>query len=309
MLEVYLTKWGFEPLVVANGSEAWEVFQRNDAPELAILDWMMPGMDGVFVCQGVRKINPQRCFYLILLTTKGGKQDIVAGLEAGADDYLTKPFDPDELRARLQAGKRIVELHKSLICAQRALQEQATHDALTGLLNRGASLEVFRGELNRGRREKRPLCIVMVDIDHFKQINDTYGHLTGDAVLRQVAGRLRGSVRPYDIVGRFGGEEFLVVFPGCRADQGVRQAERLRAEMCAEPVQIRDSSIPVTISLGVLEVSDKETVGMESLLGTVDAALYRAKAGGRNRVELAMRPLESPPGAREPADTLPGQKG
>jgi diguanylate cyclase (GGDEF)-like protein len=289
MLEAYLKKWGYEVLVVTDGQQAWAVLQQEDAPRLAVLDWMLPGLDGVSICKEVRKLNPNPYVYLILLTAKGLKEDVVAGLEAGADDYLTKPFDPFELRARLQTGVRIVELQASLVQAQLALREQATHDPLTGLLNRGATLDSLHSEMNRGRREKKALCVLMADVDHFKQINDTYGHLVGDEILCEVARRLRRSTRDYDTVGRFGGEEFLLVLPGCAMTQGVEQAERIRESLVSRPFIAKEHSIQITISLGVAIAEGPDQFELDTVLATADEALYRAKALGRNRVELGTR--------------------
>ncbi len=285
MLEAYVVKWGYEAVMVADGQEAWQLLQQNNAPRLAILDWMMPGLDGTAICRAVRKLDLQPYIYLILLTARGYKQDLVEGLEAGADEYLTKPFDPHELKARLRSGARIVELQDSLIQAREALREQAMHDPLTHLLNRRATMDFLLSELSRAAREQNSLSVMMVDIDFFKSVNDRFGHLPGDEVLCEVARRLRTSARIYDLVGRFGGEEFLVVAPGCSNTEGLIQAERLREMVCSQPITLKDLSVKVTISVGVATTLDPNQQVMEALLTAADEALYRAKAAGRNRVE------------------------
>ncbi|MCJ7502035.1 MAG: diguanylate cyclase [Acidobacteriia bacterium] len=280
MLEATLKKWGYDVVVTEDGDKAWEVLQREDAPRLAILDWVMPGLHGPQICRAVRSLGDQRYVYLLLLTAKSEKEDLVKGLEAGADDFLTKPFDAEELRARLRAGIRILDL-------QETLRVQATHDSLTGLWNRGATLDLLRRELSRGERQGTPVTVIMADIDHFKQVNDMYGHLTGDVVLREVAHRLSSAVRGYDVTGRFGGEEFLIVFPGCTAQNAILQAERLRARILKEPVDTPEGPIPVTLSLGVAASEPVTEVDPDLLLRAADTALYRAKSRGRNCVELA----------------------
>ena len=303
ILEAHLVKWGYAVVMVADGQEAWRLLQQDDAPSLAILDWMMPGMDGTTICREVRKLNRQPYIYLILLTARGYKEHLIEGLEAGADEYLTKPFDPYELKARLRAGARIVELQDSLIQAREALREQAMHDSLTHLLNRRASLDFLLSELVRAEREHHPLSLMMVDIDFFKSVNDRFGHLGGDEVLCEVARRLRKSSRTYDIVGRFGGEEFVVVAPGCGAAQGLIRAERLREVVYSQPIPLKDLSVAVTISVGVATTLDPSRESMEAFLAAADKALYRAKAAGRNRVEgdsSADHPLSTPDPRRGP---------
>jgi diguanylate cyclase (GGDEF)-like protein len=190
------------------------------------------------------------------------------------------------LKARLRTGERILRLQQELIAARDALKEQATHDPLTSLWNHGATIDILRNELSRGDRQGAPLTVTMADLDHFKRVNDTHGHLAGDEVLREVAGRLRASVRAYDSVGRYGGEEFLVVSPGCENSAGIHQAERLRQVIAGRPVKIQGTVIPVTVSLGVATLHSDTKGGFERLLGAADEALYRAKSGGRNRVEV-----------------------
>jgi diguanylate cyclase (GGDEF)-like protein len=288
ILESWFKKWDFAVTAVENGLDAFKVLQKEDAPQLAVLDWMMPGMDGIELCRKIRSRDQGPYSYILLLTAKDGKQDIVAGLEAGADDYLTKPFDVDELRARVRAGKRILDLQAALIHAKDDLQFAAAHDALTGLWNRGAILDLLNREVSRRQRTKEPLGVIMADIDYFKKINDTHGHLVGDEVLREVTRRLGVGVRPYDAVGRYGGEEFLVVFPGCIAANLVVGAERLRHCIADEPVETSAGQIRVTLSLGLASVEgQQETSDCKALLRDADEALYTAKARGRNRVETA----------------------
>jgi len=291
MLQAYLVKWGYEVVMVADGQQAWQILQQENAPRLALLDWMMPEMDGMSICREVRRLEIQPYIYLILLTARKYHEDIIAGLEAGADDYLTKPFDPIELRARLRAGARVVELQDNLIEAREALRDLAMHDPLTQLLNRRATLDFLLTELNRATRDLKPLTVMMVDIDHFKLINDRFGHPAGDGVLCEVSRRLRASLRAYDIVGRFGGEEFLVVAPGCDVSPGLMRAERLREVVCAQPVILKDLSINVTVSVGVASSPEPKPQDLESLLSAADKALYRAKEGGRNRVEAESFPV------------------
>jgi two-component system, cell cycle response regulator len=288
ILENWFRKWDYGVTAVDNGLAAWEILQREDAPQLAILDWMMPGMDGIELCSRIRsrKQGPYR--YVLLLTAKDDKQDVIAGLEAGADDYLTKPFDVDELRARVRAGRRILDLQAALICAQNDLQYAAAHDTLTGLWNRGAIFDLLRREVSRRQRTGDPLGVVMADIDYFKKINDTHGHLVGDEVLQEVTRRLAADVRPYDVVGRYGGEEFLIVFPGCTLANLIVGAERLRQSIASHPVETSAGPVAVTLSLGLasVEQDEKDTLGCEGLLRAADEALYAAKARGRNRVEV-----------------------
>lgn len=293
ILESWFKRWDYRVTAVENGLEAWKILQNEDAPHLAILDWMMPGIDGLELCRRIRSGNSASYRYVLLLTAKDDKQDVIAGLEAGADDYLTKPFDVDELRARVRAGKRILDLQAALIRAKDDLEFAAAHDPLTGLWNRGAILDLLNKEVSRRRRTKDALGVVMADIDHFKKINDTYGHQTGDVVLEEVTRRLASSVRPYDSVGRYGGEEFLIIFPGCNAAALVQAAERLRQCIADQAIQTNTGPIPVTISLGLVSVEPdaKEQLDFETLVHHADEALYVAKAQGRNRVEAAERLL------------------
>jgi diguanylate cyclase (GGDEF)-like protein len=286
-IESLLRKWGYEPVVATNGDEAWELLQRKDSPRLALLDWMMPGMTGPTLCRSVRNLSAVPYTYLILLTGKDSKEDMVSGLEAGADDYLTKPCNAYELKARLGTGERILGLQQELIAARDALKEQATHDPLTGLWNHGATIDILRNELSRVYRQGAPLTVTMADLDHFKRVNDTSGHLAGDEVLREVARRLRAAVRAYDSVGRYGGEEFLVVSPGCATSAGVCQAERLRLVVSRKPISFQGTEISITMSLGVATLDKGTKGGVEQVLGAADRALYNAKLGGRNRFEVA----------------------
>jgi diguanylate cyclase (GGDEF)-like protein len=285
MLRSMLTKWDYDAIIAHDGAEAWEILQAQDAPRLAILDWMMPGMDGVEICRRVRAARREPYIYILLLTARTESRDLVEGMEAGADDYLTKPFNAHELRVRLRAGRRILDLQEELLRAREALREQATHDSLTGLLNRACILDTLNSELARAGRESQPLALLLVDLDRFKQINDTHGHLAGDAVLREAARRMKGAVRRYDAVGRYGGEEFLIVLPGCSLSDAGAQAERIRLSVCGEPFHTTGGALPVTCSIGVACRPAPSPVDAANLVREADLALYRAKDNGRNRVE------------------------
>jgi diguanylate cyclase (GGDEF)-like protein len=285
-LERTLAGWGYHVHTATDGTEAWQQLAQPDAPKMAILDWMMPGIDGVEICRRERQLARERYTYILLLTAKSSKADIIEGLKSGADDYLCKPVDPSELEFRLRAGGRIVELQESLFNACRALKQQATHDQLTDLWNRRAIHEFLTQELSRSVRESAPLGIVLADIDHFKMINDTYGHFVGDGVLSEIAARLKRELRDYDRIGRYGGEEFLIVLPGCSTEDAVRQAERLRAAVQQTPFLVSNSTLPVTLSAGVAVNEGSRQFDVDSLLQRSDLALYRAKHSGRNRVAL-----------------------
>jgi len=289
ILQSCLQSWNYQVRACENGMDAWNVLQQEHAPQMAILDWMMPGMDGIEICRRIRTLQPNPYRYVLLLTAKGDKHDVVQGLEAGADDYLTKPFDVDVLHARVRAGKRILELQKELIQARESLRFEALHDHLTGLWNRGAVLNLLQREEQRRQRSGEALGVIMVDVDHFKAINDSYGHLVGDVVLTEVARRLTASVRGYDSVGRYGGEEFLIIVPGCDPQGLIISAERLRAVIAESPIQSSSGPIPVTLSVGLVSVGAGNLKPVEhiALVQAADSALYRAKAKGRNRVEIA----------------------
>jgi diguanylate cyclase (GGDEF)-like protein len=285
LLDTILKKWGYEVVVAQDGARAWEELQKEDAPRLAILDWMMPEMDGVEVCGKVRERTGSPYVYILLLSAKSQREDLVRGMESGADDYITKPFDANELKVRLRAGRRILDLQTQLMSAQEALKDQAARDPLTGIWNRNAIFDLFRRELARAERECTQVAIVMIDIDHFKNLNDTFGHMAGDAVLREFTRRIAASLRPYDAVGRYGGEEFLVLLPGCDLEAGMRHAERLRMLLTEEAFDTSEGRHITTCSLGVAATSASQPKSSDPLIRAADAALYRAKRNGRNRVE------------------------
>jgi len=284
LLKRVLENWGYEVTVTKNGAEALQALLAEDAPRLAILDWMMPGMDGVEVCRRVRSRETLQPPYIILLTALEDKKGVVTGLEAGADDYVGKPYDPDELHARLEVGRRLVELNEELLEARHAAEILARIDALTGVLNRRAILNELEREAERATREGSPLGIGMLDIDHFKLVNDTYGHAAGDAVLCEVVRRALGVMRPYDSFGRFGGEEFLVLVPGSGREELKEVLERIRSVIGSSPIAVDGHELAVTVSLGG---ATRGSESADGLIARADDALYNAKEQGRDRVVLA----------------------
>jgi len=286
MLEKLLAQWGYQVHAVVNGSEAVRVLVEDDSIQLVIADWMMPEMDGLELCREIRKRGSQPYIYFILLTAKDQHDDVVEGLDAGADDYVIKPVHHSELNARIRAAKRIIDLQNQLLDAQERLHIQATHDALTGIWNRRAIFEALERELDRAERQEIPLAVALIDLDHFKRVNDTHGHLVGDEVLRETAQRIRGAVRSYDAVGRYGGEEFLVVAPECDAQRARDLSERIRQLLLEEPIQTSGPAVPVTLSLGVVHLEKGRRVEVKKVLSAADQALYQAKSGGRNQVVM-----------------------
>ncbi len=286
LLDATLRKWGYDVIVACDGVEARNVLGSDDAPKLAILDWVMPGMTGPEVCRFARQHDKDRdtYTYILLLTSKSLREDLIEGMESGADDYLTKPFDQHELKVRLRAGTRIIELQRELVAAREKLREQATKDVLTRIWNRSSILDILSRELARGSREKRPVGVVLADLDHFKLVNDTHGHFAGDAVLREFARRMLACMRPYDGIGRYGGEEFLIILPGCDEQCTSAQAERMRGALANEPITINDSEPVVTSSFGSTCWLPGMEIDSDALIRIADDALYAAKREGRNRV-------------------------
>jgi diguanylate cyclase (GGDEF)-like protein len=287
LLERTLERDGYEVTAVQNGRLAAEHLCRHDGPRLALLDWVMPELDGPTVCREVRQKREQVYVHMVLLTSKESKQDVIEGLESGADDYLIKPFDAAELKARLRTGLRILQLEDRLVEAREDMRIKATYDSLTGLFNRGVIMDLLSRELSRTRREDGCTTILLGDVDRFKNVNDTLGHVTGDEVLREIAGRLLASVRLYDFVGRYGGEEFLIVLNKCNLLSGLQRAEQIRRSIESAPIQTARGPVPVTMSLGILASTEWGVLPAEELLREADAALYKAKAAGRNCVKLA----------------------
>ncbi|MEP7048792.1 MAG: diguanylate cyclase [Pseudomonadota bacterium] len=287
MLEHWLTGWGYEVITVRDGEAALNALAADPELRLAILDWVMPKCDGIEVCRQIRNGPAEPYTYVVLLTAKDDKSDIIQGLDAGADDYLVKPCNPLELKVRLRAGRRVIELQEQLVAARETLRFEARHDSLTQLLNRGATLEQLDRELVRSQHRNAPVTVVMADLDHFKAINDTFGHSTGDVVLREAARRLKLGVRAYDSVGRLGGEEFIGVLPECDAEMGHIVAQRLCRSVSDAPVLTPMGKVPVTISIGLAASDQFPGAKAEDLIRAADAALYQAKHTGRARCVLA----------------------
>lgn len=287
MLDAFLTKSGYRVVTAVDGVDALKILTAEDSPPLAILDWMMPGLEGPQVCERVRAHLNRPYVYILLLTARNEKQDLLKGFQSGADDYLTKPFDAHELRARLHVGQRILDLQDSLIAAREEMRFHATHDLLTGIDNRSVVIDAMNRESARQVREGGSFGVVLLDLDHFKSINDTLGHLAGDAVLKQAARRMTQAVRPYDTVGRYGGEEFLVIAPSSDGEGTLALAERIREAIQSTPVTTEAGDVRVTASCGVAASTERNPLDAITLLRLADEALYRAKERGRNRTEPA----------------------
>lgn len=283
----WLQSWGYQVTTVTDGKSALTALESDPEIKLAVLDWMMPELSGVDVVQAVRGRPSDGYVYVILVTARHESADVIEGLDAGADDYIAKPCNPLELRVRLRAGRRMVELQEELVRARETLRYEAMRDPLTGLLNRRAALAALDQELARHARTKEPLSVLVLDLDHFKSVNDCYGHATGDSVLVAAADCLTRSVRVYDHVGRIGGEEFLVVLPGCTNQNALWVAERIRSALPEATVDVPDGRLAVRASIGVAGWGDFEPCDGRTLIAAADRALYESKRLGRDRVTLA----------------------
>jgi two-component system, cell cycle response regulator len=282
MLRALLTKWGYEVTDVGDGDSAWSLLQQDDAPKLALLDWMMLGLDGPAVCRLVAGLETARPPYVILVTGRSETSDVVDGLRAGASDYVAKPYVAAELRARVEVGRRMIELQERLHLAMNELNRLAITDQLTVLLNRGAILERLRCEMTRGRGPGATLWVSMLDLDHFKRVNDRFGHLAGDAVLRACSKRIADACGATTSVGRYGGEEFLIIAPERSPDRPPTLFETIRKAIADEPVRMDGIEVRVTASEGIAAWNGRDDLG--DLIRQADEALYRAKRNGRNTV-------------------------
>ncbi|MCP4716281.1 MAG: diguanylate cyclase [Deltaproteobacteria bacterium] len=277
-----LQKWGYEILTAENGAQAWQFLQEKDPPRIAILDWMMPEIDGVEICRKLHHSSDSPLIYTILLTTRNEKEDLVYALENGAHNFQSKPISRDELRAHISVGKRLVQADDRIKSYAKEMERLAATDHLTGINNRRHFLEHAEQELRRSQRYKRELSVLMLDIDHFKQINDTHGHAAGDQTLKALAETCLNTLRINDIFGRIGGEEFAALLPETSGPSAMIAAERIRTALEKTAVPCSSTSISFTVSIGVttLEHTDKN---IETIIKRADSALYTAKENGRNQ--------------------------
>lgn len=287
IMQKMLEGWGFEPVIASDGEVALQIMEESEEPpRLLLLDWEMPKINGLDLCKRLRGVDTSDPPYIILVTGHAEAEYIQTALDAGANDFVSKPTNSGVLRARIGVGLRTLELQRRLNIANHMLAYRADHDELTGLKNRGAVVERMESELARAQRTNASLAIAILDIDFFKQVNDTYGHPIGDRVLREFADRLRDTFRPYDIVGRYGGEEFIAICP-IEQSKSFELFERFRTVVEETPFLEDDLSINVTVSIGVRTLVGDEAQGSQpilTLLADADAALYRAKHSGRNTV-------------------------
>ena len=283
-----MRRWGYDVVVAANGIEAAQTLLSPDAPKLAVLDWLMPGLDGVQLCQDVRRNKPDPYTYLILLTSKNRRQDVISGLEAGADDYMTKPFDPAELKVRLRTGKRIIYLQDQLISAREALRDMATARSVDWILESGGDFRSARDRVKAGparrganRHRDRRSGLLQADQRHARP-----------PVRRRSVAAVGASDAQHDAAlrrrGRDGGEEFLIILPGCDSSNALCHAERMCAAVSRVMLETPAGVVRPTISLGVAVCDKRSYVDPLDLVATADAALYRAKHAGRNQVALAV---------------------
>ncbi len=260
---------------------------RNHTWDLALLDRRLPDGDGLELCRELRAQCPHA--YLLVLTGESSDEAKLEGFAHGADDYVTKPFQAEELIARIRAGVRIVGLQKALLDSNRRLEELSLTDGLTALRNRRAFDERLTDAFEHARRYSRPLSLVLTDVDLFKNINDTHGHATGDAVLRGVAKAIASASRQADFVARIGGEEFGILLPETPLFEAMQFCEKIRATVACTPVVHEGVAHRVTVSLGIANYPHSHVHTPAELYESADQALYRAKANGRNRTEMERR--------------------
>lgn len=275
-----LGRCGWEVLAVPDGQRAYDLLQMQDAPKIAIIDWEMPGLTGPELCRRLRKSARSHHVHIIMLSGRRSSEDMVTGLDAGADDFVGKPPNFDELQARVRAASRLVEQREQL-------NRKANTDLLTGILNRSAIQEVLRQTLIHYAQMTKPVSVLLADADRFKNVNDTYGHAAGDSVLRAIATRLGERLRPSDSVGRYGGEEFLIVLPGCHLEDALRVGKRVCNHVASGSIQTPAGPLFTTISLGAASAAG-EAFDVETLINKADSGLYSAKRNGRNRVERSV---------------------
>jgi two-component system cell cycle response regulator len=291
MLEAELCAAGYDVVTAADGLEAWDILQREHI-RMLVVDWMMPGQDGATLIRRIRAAELPGYTYIVLLTARSGSDHVVEGLNCGADDFVSKPFSSEELLARLGVGRRILDLEARLSASLAREEALATRDSLTGLPNRRGLHARAQEELSRAAREQRSVGVIMLDLDHFKKINDRFGHAAGDAALRRVAEVLQENRRDYDLTARWGGEEFLLVIPGANLEQARLVAERVRAAIQSIELRVAGSeTLTLRASLGVAAAEPSAApVTLDELLARADDAMYRAKREGRNRVRLQELP-------------------
>lgn len=283
MLKSMVEEMGMESIEAHDGEEACNILKREDAPQIVLLDWVMPKLNGLEICRRIalERSQSQKYRYIILVTSKDKDDEISEGFLAGADDYITRPFNRNELRMRLSVGVRIVQM-------QRDLLKLLHWDPLTNALNRRAALERLDEEIKRSTRSQSPLSIAMLDIDHFKQINDTHGHLVGDMVLKEVVTRIFHSVSSYDLIGRYGGDEFILLFPNTKLADATLTCSHIQKSFTQNPIVSADLKLFVTVSIGVTSQNNVSDLA-DTLIHHADDALYKAKRQGRNQVyKLAM---------------------
>jgi two-component system cell cycle response regulator len=282
ILTAILHKWGYEVVSAVDGEQALQLLQQPESPRLALLDWSMPGLSGIEVCSRLRVSQAHDSVYIIILTAKSEKKNIVEGLNAGANDYIVKPYDNDELQARINVGRRMVEIQSELESAKRALLHEVMYDSLTGVYNRKAILNHLKKELSRTIRTGGIIGIGMCDLDHFKKVNDKYGHQTGDEILKGFTRLVNANLREYDLIGRYGGEEFLIIIPSCGDPEKMMDFSRLCNVISASKIHTRSGELSITVSIGVTQSDGKDSV--DKILNEADNALYKAKDIGRNCV-------------------------
>ena len=287
LFQACLIEWGYKVTSVKDGRKALRVLRGREAPRLAILDWTMPGMNGIDICREVRKQTRKPHTYILLSTAKVKKQDVAEGLQSGADDYLIRPYNPHELRARLRAGRRILDLREQLLSAYRLIEAQLAVDPLTGVWSRNVILDILKRQLTFSSQSDSPMSLVIAHIDHFRDITASFGPLAGDAVLREVGKRFRAALRPPDSIGRSEANEFVMVLPACDAPTAASLAEKFRARAHRPPVDTSEGMVPVTVSLGVMVTPSRKALGLAAAWRLATEAVSRAKAKGGNRVEIA----------------------
>jgi two-component system, cell cycle response regulator len=287
LVEQSLSQGHCTVLLAKNGRQAIDLFAEH-RPALVITDWTMPDISGIELCRRIRRDFQQFYAYVILLTSNTDKEEVIEGLAAGADDYLTKPFHPGELLARVEVGRRIVELHRQIQAKNRLLEELALTDALTGLPNRRAIDEWASRQLSAAARHGFPIWVVMADLDFFKKINDSYGHDAGDTVLKSFAEILKANTRQSNICGRLGGEEFLVVITHVEKENVTVAIDRIRKQFENQKFTVAGDTFGATASFGIAGFRGTASPGLRNLMTLADEALYSAKHKGRNRIEFAM---------------------